>query len=90
MQLTASEERLILEQRAKEMRQQQRNANALKLLEISLEYARHCRETGEYPSYSDYNNLYNGKSASNPLVYKQVLQIIKLSKDDAPDFDTFL
>lgn len=62
LQLTESEERLILESRAKEKKQQQYNANAIKILEIAAEYARHCREIGYTPSFSDFGNKFDDVS----------------------------
>jgi hypothetical protein len=92
LQLTESEERLILENRAKEKKQQQYNANAVKLLEIAAEYARHCREIGYSPSFSDFGNKFDDAAWAmmKRPVYERVLQIIRFSQDDVPDFDAFL
>jgi len=92
LHLTESEERLILGNRAKEIKQQQYNANAVSLLEIAAEYARHCREIGYAPSFSDFGKKFD-KAAWAMMkkpVYEQVLQIIQFSQDDVPDFDMFL
>jgi hypothetical protein len=79
LQLTAEEERLILDRRAREAKQQEHYGRAIKLLKIAHEYAIHCREIGEYPSFSDFVNQYDGNPFCNSETYKKILQIIRFS-----------
>jgi len=92
LRLTESERKLILENRAKEKKQEQYNANAVNLLEIAAKYARHCRKNGYAPSFSDFGNQFDDCkwAMMKKPVYERVLQIIRFSQDDVPDFDVFL
>jgi hypothetical protein len=92
IRLTGSERKLIEEGRVKDKKQAQYNANAVKLLEIAAKYARHCRKIGYAPSFSDFSNQFDDCKWAmlKKPVYERVLEIIRFSQNDVPDFGMFL